>query len=246
MMQTTRAIVLAIGLALAGASAVWAQSPDEPARIFVSVGGGYQTATRTVTTSGSFTLYDEPGSFGGSRSVGKGPFFDVGAGAHVFGQVSVGVAYSRYVKSSDVPFTVVAPHPLFFNQPRTVGMNVNDLGHTESAVHIQLFYQLFSSSRYDASVSVGPSFISVKEDSVESVTATETGSPYTAVNLSATFTSASKTAVGFNAGFDLNYRLTGGIGAGLFVRYTGASASLPWGKVKAGGPQVGAAVRYRF
>jgi hypothetical protein len=246
MKQMTRAIVLASGLALAGTSAVWGQSPDEPARAFVSVGGGYQSAERTVDTTGSFTLYDEPGSFAGSRKVGKGPFFEIGGGAHVFGQVSVGVAYSRYQKPTDVPFTVIAPHPLFFSQPRTVTLNVNDLGHTENAVHIQLFYQIFSSSRYDASVSAGPSIFSVKQDSVEAVTATETGTPYTAVNLGATFESASKTAVGFNVGFDLNYRLTGGFGAGLFVRYTGASADLPWAKVKVGGPQFGLGLRYRF
>ncbi len=217
-----------------------------PRRCSASSGGGYQAADRTITTSGTFTLYDESGSFTGSRSVGQGGFFEVGGGFHLFGPTSIGVLYSRYVKSSDVPFTVVVPHPLYFNQPRTVTMNVKDLGHTEDVVHIQFLYQLLSSSRYDASISAGPSIYAVSEDSVKEVTATETGPPYTAVNLDATFESASKTTVGYHVGFDFNYYLTNSIGAGAFFRYTGATAKMPWGDIKAGGPQVGAVVRYNF
>jgi len=111
-MKMTSAMLLACGLALATAPAVSAQTPNEPARVFVSVGGGYQSASNDVTSSGTFTLYDEPGSFEGTYTVGQGPFFDIGGGMHVFGQMSVGVSYSRYVKASNVPFTVVVPHPL--------------------------------------------------------------------------------------------------------------------------------------
>jgi hypothetical protein len=245
-MTKTNVLLLACSLALAFAPAAAAQSPDEPARVFVSVGGGYQAGSHDVKNSGTFTLYDEPGSFSGEYSVGNGGFFDIGAGGHVFGQMSVGVSYSRYAKASDVPFTVIVPHPLFFNQPRTVSMNVNDLNHTESWFHLALFYQLFSSSAFDASVFGGPSIVSVKEDTVKDVTATETGSPYTAVNLSTTFQSASKTSFGGHVGFNVNYHVTSSIGAGLFVRYTGASASLPWGKVTVGGAQIGGALRYTF
>lgn len=245
MMQMTRAIVLGSALALAAASAS-AQTPNEPARAFVTVGFGYQSASQDVTNSGTFTLYDEPGSFSGSYSVGKGPIFDIGGGMQVFGQFSAGLSYSRYAKASDVPFTVVVPHPLIYNQPRTVSMNVTDLNHGENWFHFKLYYQFFSSSRFDASVSGGPSIASVTQDSVKDVTATETGPPYTAVNLAATFESASKTAFGYNVGFDINYHLTGSVGAGFFVRYTGATAKLPWDDVKVGGPQFGGSVRYTF
>jgi hypothetical protein len=245
-MKIPNAMLLACGFVLAIAPAAAAQTPDQPARAFISVGGGYQSASQDVTTSGSFTLYDEPGSFTGSRTIGEGPFFDIGGGVHLFGQVSAGFSYSRYVESSDVPFTVVVPHPLYFNQPRTVTMNVNDLGHTEDWFHFKLYYQLFSSSRFDASISGGASVVSVQEDTVKEVTATETGSPYTAVNLTATFESASKTAVGYNVGVEFNYHLTGSFGAGAFFRYTGATADLPWDQVKVGGPQVGAQLRYTF
>jgi hypothetical protein len=246
MMQMTRAIVLGTALALAAASAASAQTPNEPARVFLSVGGGYQSASNDVTSSGTLTLYDEPGSFEGTYTVGQGPFFDIGAGMHLFGQMSFGVSYSRYVKSSNVPFTVVAPHPLYFNQPRTVTMNVNDLGHTEDFINFQLFYHVLTLGRFDVSLFGGPSVVMVSQDNVSSVTATETGSPYTAVKLDATFESASKTAISYNIGVDANFRLVGGLGAGVFFRYTGGSADLPWGTIKAGGPQVGGALRYMF
>lgn len=249
-MKTTKAIVFACGFALACASAVRAQGPDQPSRGFVSLSGGFQFASQTSDDAGSFSLYDEPGSFAGSRKVGNTPFFDIAAGAHVTGKISGAIAFSRSAKGSDVSYTAQVPHPLFFGETRTVALNVKDMGHTETAIHLQAIYQLFSSSRYDASVFAGPSIIRVKEDLVQAVTADETGAPYTAVNLGATFGSASKTAFGANLGLDLNYRVRGDIGAGFFVRYTIASAKLPAGettrKVTLGGPQVGLGLRYRF
>jgi hypothetical protein len=245
-MKMKNVLLLACGFALAIVPAAAAQTPEQPARAFLSVGGGYQSASNNVTTTGSFTLYDEPGSFTGSYTVGKGGFFDIGGGFHLFGPMSLGMSFSRYVETSSVPFTVVVPHPLFFNQARTTTMTVNDLNHKENWFHFKLYYQLFSSSKFDASVSGGPSVVAVKEDSVKDVTATETGSPYTAVNVSATFQTGSATTIGYNVGFDLNYHVTSSIGAGFFARYIGANADLPWGKVKAGGPQFGGALRFTF
>ena len=128
---------------------------------------------------------------------------------------------------------------------------MDDLGHTETAVHLRAIWQLYSSSRYDASLVVGPSFFHVKQDFVEAVAATESGSPYTAVTLNATFGSASKTAIGANAGVEFNYRLSGDIGAGVFVRWAAASVKMAGAggeshTVKLGGPQIGLALRYRF
>lgn len=249
-MKMTHALVLACGLALASASGAWAQSPDEPARGFVSLGGGYQFGSHKSAETGSFSLYDEAGSFNGTRKVGTSPFFDIGAGMHISGKISGGIAFSYFKKGSDVSYTALVPHPLFIGEFRTVALNAKDMGHSETGIHLQAIYQLLSSSKYDASVFAGPSIMMVKEDTVNGVTATETGSPYTAVNLNATFGSVSKTAIGANAGLGINYHLTGAIDAGFFVRYTVASAKLASGdttrKVTLGGPQVGLALRYRF
>lgn len=246
MIKKNHVVLLACGLALASAPAVLAQTPDEPARGYVSISGGFQTAARTITEAGGFTLYDEPGSFTGLRKTGNGAFFEFGGGAHVFDKVSAGIAVSIFSKSSNVPFTVTAPHPLFFDTPRTATLNATGLHHRETAVHLQAIYQLFSSSKYDASIVAGPSIFSVKRDQLADVTASETGTPFTTVNLSSSLNSASKTAVGGNVGLDVSYHLTGGIAAGFLVRYSGATAKLPSGKVKVGGPQVGFGLRYRF
>lgn len=250
-MKMTTAILLACGLALAGPSTASAQGPDQPARAFVSLSGGFQFASHTSTESGTFSLYDEPGSFSGPRKVGSAAFFDIAGGMHITGKISGGIAISRLGKSTDAEYTALVPHPAFVGELRTVALSVNDLGHTETGIHLQGIYQLFSSSRYDASVFAGPSIMMVKEDIVSGVTVTESGPPFTAVTLNTTFGSASKTVLGANLGLDLNYRISGGIGAGFFVRYTVASAKLAAGdgatrKVTLGGPQVGFGVRYRF
>ncbi len=247
-MKMKSAVVLACGLAISGASVVAAQTPNEPARVFVSVSGGFQPVTRTITEAGGFVLYDEPGSFTGSNKIDSGPFFDIGGGMQVFGKFSVGAAVSRFTKSSSVPYTVIVPHPMFYDTMRTGTLNANNMKHTETALHLQVFYQLLSTGKYDASVVAGPSIFFVKQDSVngQSIAATETGSPYTAMTLSGTFNSQSKTAVGGHVGVDFTYHVTGGIGAGVFIRYTGATAKLASGNVTVGGPQVGVGLRYRF
>ncbi len=250
MMKTSKAFLLACGLVLACTSAARAQAPDEPARAFVSIGGGYLFASQTSTDGGTFALYDETGSFSGDRKTGNSPFFEFGGGMHITGKISGGVAVSYFSKGNDTSFTALVPHPLFAGQLRTVALNIDDLGHSETAVHLQAIYQVYTSGRIDASVFGGPSIIRVSEDIVGQLTATESGSPYTAVALDATFESVSKTALGINVGADANYRIQGPISAGVVLRYAYASAKMPSGsstrKVTLGGPQVGVALKYRF
>lgn len=249
-MKMTHALLFACGLALVCAPAAWAQGPDEPARFFVSAGGGFRYSSQSTTESGTFTLYDETGSFSGGRKVGNVVFFDVGAGMHMSGNLSIGVALTRFQKANEVQYTALVPHPLFTGAARTVGMTVKDMKHTETAIHLQAIYQLISSGRIEANLFAGPSVVMVKEDTLDAVAATETSSPYTAVNLAGTFGKASKTAFGANVGMDIGYRLMGSLGAGFMVRYTVGSAKLPSAgstrSVKLGGPQVGVVLKYRF
>jgi hypothetical protein len=255
MIQKTMTILVVCGLALASAPAVSAQGSaqgsDKPERGFVSVAGGFQMAGSTTDESGAFSLYDESGSFTGSRKVGNGLFFEVGGGMHITGKFSVGAAVSRFAKTSTVVFIAKIPHPLFFDTPRTGALTVNDLGHTETAVHIQAIYRVIERDNYDVSVLGGPSLFSVSEDTIGEISATETGSPYTAMTLSATFGTASKRGIGANAGVNANYTLTRALSAGVIVRYTYASVNMPGTggvthDVRAGGVQIGLGLRYRF
>src|SRR5512138_2813070 len=106
MTQITKAVLLAGALVASASSAGLAQTPEQPARVFVSVSGGLQAVTRSSTVSGNFVLYDEPGSFTGTRKVKNGSFFDIGGGMHVTGKLSAGVAFTRLVKGANVPFVV--------------------------------------------------------------------------------------------------------------------------------------------
>lgn len=250
-MQTTSAVLLACGLVLASGQTLWAQASDAPARYFISVNGAYQAASRTTDEAGSFTLYDEPGSFAGSREVPKSWLLDVGAGVRVWNKLSVGAAYSMTRAASDVPFALTAPHPVFYGRSRTATLQVNDLGHQESAVHFQASYQVLEMWGLRVSAVAGPTLFMVTEDSVASVTVAETGSPYTAVTPGAEFASSSKSAMGFNVGADLSYRVLGGLGVGAFFRYSAGTVTLPSSggstkSVKVGGPQAGAGLRYAF
>jgi hypothetical protein len=249
-MKKTNALLLACGLALAAAPTLWAQTPDEPARGFVTLSGGVQFGGKTNTESGTFSLYDETGTYTGARRVRNPGFFDIGGGMHLTGKISAGISVSRAAKSTNPAYTVLVPHPLFVGESRTVSMVANHMRHSEVAVNLQAIYQLMASGKYEASVFAGPSIVRVAEDAVNGITATEGSSPYTTVTLATTFRSTSKTVFGGNVGMNINYRITGPFSAGFYVRYLVASAKLASGdstrKVRVGGPQVGLGLRYSF
>jgi hypothetical protein len=257
MTQMTRPVLFACAVAIAGVSTLSAQTPQaapaspEPPRGFVSISAGGQLSGRTLSESGSFTLYDEAGSFTSSTDVSKGLVFDIGGGVAVWKQLSIGAAFSRFSKNTSGTVAATVPNPLYYDRPRSVTVPVSALVHAENAFHIQAIWQLIAREKCDLSIVGGPSIFSLKTDSVAGVTATEVGAPYTTVTVTPTTSSASKSAVGVNIGVDATYLVRPRIGIGMFLRYAGASVELPAAgggttSVKVGGPQIGIGLRYRF
>jgi hypothetical protein len=235
-MKTANIIVLATGLALAGASGVTAQTVDPKVYVDVNVGG--QTQSNTFATSSTFSLFGETGATSSSQTVGKGLMFDGGTGYFVSRNLAVGVMVSMFTRSPEGTVSVTTPDPIAFNS-FTVLTSTAKLKHTELGTHIKLAYLVRVNDALDVVVSAGPSFMRLsKEIASGSVV---NGAPQIAV------ATQNGTAVGVHGGLDVNYLFTSRLGAGLFVRYVRAQVDLPAASgVKVGGFQGGLGLRLRF
>lgn len=243
MTKTTKTLVLITCLALASASNVSAQVPPAPAtRGFVNVNVGAQPERRSIGTSGSFPIHDETGTFSSDGRVANGPFFDVSGGVTVWHHLSLGVGYSTFSSHGNASATASIPHPLFFNQPRTSTQDAPSLQRTEHGVHVMAVWLVPVTNKIDVALSVGPSFIQVKQQLVSSVTVA-IGTQNFTPNVSA----ESGTVKGANVGVDGTYMFSRRFGAGILLRYAGGKANLPSvSGVKAGGFQAGIGARIRF
>ena len=252
-----RSLFSAVAALALFATPVAAQTPPQSPRAFATINFGYQVQSQDIAQAGEFTLYDETGTFSATHSIDGGPFFEIGGGYQIlrnYPNFSVGLSYAqRSGNSRDVTLTARVPHPVFFEQLRDASATVADLEHKERAVHIQAMWTVPVTVEFDVTVFAGPSFFTVEEDLIESITPTEVGGDFSQVNLEPVGVSSQKeSTVGFNLGVDGRYMFTRNIGAGAMLRFTHAGVSLtsPTGgddiKVDAGGFEIAAGLRFRF
>ncbi len=233
---------------LAVVASVLAAAPAaaQGGRVTASINFGAQGSSGDFTQRLTPTIYDETAEIDIAQNYETGALFDIGAGVTVFGNLGVGVAYSR--TSGDGVASVAAriPDPLFFDRPRGAAASVDSLDHTESAVHLQVFYRFAASPKLDISVGLGPTFFSVTQELIDNVTVTEPTPTVTPV-----VAKLSDSPVGFNIGADVTYLITKTVGAGVLLRYATGSADFATAagssiSLDAGGFQIAGGLRVRF
>ncbi len=142
------------------------------------------------------------------------------------------------------------PHPLYFNQPRSVSGTASSIERQETGVHVQLLWMIPMSARWRLALFGGPSFYSLSQDLVTDVTVTSAYPFDTATFASAATHRATGTGAGYNAGADATVLLAPHFGLGASVSFSRAPVTLTSGsdsvKVDAGGVHAGGGVRIRF
>ena len=246
-MKMTKAGILALCVCAVPhvASAQTMQFTDKG---FISVGGGAQTGSHTLETSSTFTLYDENASVATSQKISGGGFFEIGGAYRVWGNnLLAGVTYTHTSSKSDVALTASLPHPNFFDQPRTVTSTQSGAKHAENGIHLSAFYMIPVANKLDIAIFGGPSFFRVNQDTVTTVSVTETAD-LTKPTVTAPLTKVSKSATGGHIGADVQYMVTKRFGVGGTMRYTGASVAIPDAtkKLGVGGFQISGGARVRF
>jgi hypothetical protein len=250
-------IALAGALSLLAATHAAAQStpagvPPANGRITVSLNGGFQIGKQDFTRSANFTLYDEEAQIEIAQTdIEGGGLFDIGARYHWRDQWGAGASYTFLRSTGNGSVTGSIPHPLVFDQFRSVTHSESDLEHKESGFHLYATYHIPYTDKVDFTVMAGPSFYNISQDFIRGITISETP-PFTEVTIDEVQkVSLKQNAVGINFGVDGTYEITRMIGAGVLARYTWAGAEFELGegntaKVNAGGFQLAGGVRVRF
>ena len=238
--RRAREVARARGTAPAASSA-----PVIAERAIVSINASYLTASRTFDDTRTFDLYAEQGSFTTDYDVEASVGIDAGAFVRVWQNLAAGVAFTSHKDDGDLVIEGSVPHPLLFNQPRSIEGTVPGT-REETAVHLQVAFIVPVNKKLRVVVFGGPSFFTVKQSVVTGIDYDE-AYPYDEATFSGADVSVEEeNKTGFNVGADVGYFFTRNVGVGGIIRFSQTKVTFSLGEVDAGGAMVGGGVRFRF
>ncbi len=221
-------------------------------RALLSVSGLFQPGTHDFTDAREFSYFREPAGTSADYAVDGGPGIDAGVFVRLWRGLGAGASVSSVQRSSDATIAARYPHPFFFSQTRTASTSVSDLDRSEVGVHLSAAWLLPSTGRFGGVLYAGPTFFSITQNAVETLTVTETY-PYDTITIApgGTATELSERAVGVHAGADVTWFFSRRLGLGATARYATAKTSVAIGAgqpfdLEAGGFQAGLGLRLRF
>jgi hypothetical protein len=242
-LRVVRVLCLSALAAVASAAPALAQTAG---RFTAGVSFGAQTRSGDFTQRLTPTIYDETATIDIAQDYESGGLFDIGAEALIFGDLGVGVHFTRTAGDGSAAVAAQIPDELFFDRLRAATATVEGLDHTENAVHVQVLYRFAASPKLDVTVGLGPTFYSVKQELINNVDVVEP-----TPTITPQVVEASDSPIGVNVGADITYMVNQRIGAGVLLRYAAGSADFttPGGGaigLDVGGFQFAAGVRVRF
>lgn len=247
---------LVTALVVAGllTGAVDAAAQADESRFFLSVNGALEPGTQTYTDDGTFRLYDEDGRVNVSSETSSGAVLDFGVGARVMGGMTLGASFHRTSSTDEAAVGGQAPHPIFFDRPRSFTATVADLKRSEQALHLSVGYRFPVTPAFDIHVFGGPSQFRFSQEVVSALSIAESGTGFTTVSATASTAERKKNAWGGHVGVDMSYALWQeghtSFRLGAYVRYAEAASDFQvvssTVNTKVGGTQFGAGLRVRF
>ena len=242
-----RNTILAIAVS---ALAVPALAADDPYKIKLMLGGGYELGNEAFSQTRSFDLYRETATVTAAYDADSALGLDVGVQWNAFKSIGFQLSGTMYDRDLTASVTGSFPHPLYFDQPRSVEASATGkMKETAGHLNVVLFGK---SGSLDLSAWGGVSLFNVEADVVQNVVFTE-AYPYDTVTVTGTPAQKAKDSpIGFNVGGSADYRFSKTIGLGVQARFAKAKAKLPGGggqpdiEVDAGGFQIGGGLRIYF
>ncbi|MGE0362154.1 MAG: hypothetical protein AB7H93_11460 [Vicinamibacterales bacterium] len=250
-MRVAGATVVAAMVAI-GPSTAWAQTDES--RFMLSLNGAFEPGDEDFTDDGSFTLYDEAGRITVSGRSSTGAILDAGVGARIVGRFTLGVSGHRGASADEATVSGQAPHPIFFNRPRSFSVTVAETKRIEQALHFSAGVLIPLGEKLDVHVYGGPSQFRFSQQVVGEVVIQEANAAATAVNVTPTIVARKKNVWGGHIAADFSYPLfqigNGSFRLGAFVRYAQASSEFQvvssTVSTKVGAIQYGGGIRVRF
>ncbi|HET7294477.1 MAG TPA: hypothetical protein VFM88_18780 [Vicinamibacteria bacterium] len=232
---------------------LWAVAPalaaDDPYKVKLLLGGGYEVGTQSFSQTVSLEQFAETATIATAYEAEAAPGIDVGVQFNAFKHVGVAVAGTLYDRDLGGRFEASFPHPFFFDRNREATDSVSGKM-KETAVHASVVAFGHSGS-LDFSGWAGVSFFKVEADLLTNVNYSHEY-PYDSVTVtSKPVTTASDRPIGFNVGASLDWRFSKSVGFGVQGRFSQAQAKLSAPnaadtEVDAGGFQVGGGLRIYF
>lgn len=197
-------------------------------KLYVRLGGGYANKSFSYDNSSSFDMYHESGLASEKYSVkASGAAFDVGLGYMLTPSVGVDVSFIPASGKSNGTFSATFPHPFYFNNPRTEEWTAGGLKYSAFEINLDLVYVFPISSKFGLyAMAGGTYFLGVKIESLKVIDWTETGYPYTDLNITPQYASYKGNAFGFNGGGGLDYRLSDSLAVNVNARFSSGSAKI--------------------
>lgn len=250
----TMALLAAMLLAPAMNVAVSAQAisvkpaPTRKVRLLVNV--NYNVTERSFDETSTFTSFLEQGSLSQSYLGGTGIAFEIGGIYSITPSIGILGSFEFLSTDHDVMFEVDAPHPLLFNQNRSISDELSGLTYSEQALHVDGVYTLRAGSIV-VDVFGGPSFFFTETELLDEAT-TSSEYPFDELVLVSTSTVKLKdNPIGFNVGGAFTYEFTPVVGVSFQARYSAATATLEREngstvEIDTGGLRVGGGIRISF
>jgi hypothetical protein len=168
--------------------------------------------------------------------------------------MTLGASFHRTSSTDEAAVSGQAPHPIFFDRPRSFTATVADLKRSEQALHLSVGYRYALTEALDVHLFGGPSQFRFSQEVVDGVTISESGTSFTSVSVATITAERKKNAWGGHVGVDLSYALyqqdTTSFRLGVYVRYAEASSEFQvvsnTVSTKIGGTQFGGGLRIRF
>jgi hypothetical protein len=248
-----RSAAVAAGLAvvvLAGC-ATGADAQPLRNRYWVTVDAGVQMSFDDVRDRFEFDRNVEAATATVEHDAGIGPAIAGGFGVLLSRNgLGAAVAVSRFSRSGTVQVEASIAHPFFFDRPREVSGEADDISRSETGIHGQLTYTVQTRNRLRVMLGGGVSVFNVEQELVTAVRYTESF-PFDEAEFAGVDTDRSSgTAIGFNAGVDIRWLLSRTLGVGGLIRYSRGTVDLDVQErtvgVEAGGLQALGGIRVFF
>jgi hypothetical protein len=242
-----RNVLVSAVLGLAACVPAAAQSASAP--LYLSINGGVQSSSSSLSDHFEFDQYQEKATVDVSYPKLSGQMFDAGVGVNLWKGLGIGFAATRVTATGTASVEASIPHPFLFKTPRTISGEVQNTRRSETTLHFQALYTI-SAGRLRVVLSGGPSRFSVEQDLVTEVQYDESYPYDTATFRSGTKVRSRATKGGVHGGADIILMLSGHFGVGGMVRVTRTTIPLTAGDrtvdVDAGGVQAGGGIRMVF
>jgi hypothetical protein len=225
-----------------------AAPPRQPPATWFAYGGASLAATSdpfVAVTSVPKYLEEEIRTT--TYGMPRRPGFEFGGGTWITSRISVGALLTHRQFSQPVDISAQIPHPLYFNQPRTLTGH-STANRAETAIHAQVGASAFSGRHLQVVVAGGPSFSWVQQDLLDQLSYTDTY-PFDTVTFTGS-TMSTESAHGFGGNVEVTGLVPLSRGAAVQVsgRYVFANVSFAAAGVPdvKGEGQLGIGIRFRF